>query len=216
MMNNFSIKEINEMKNNLIWSKSEQIESPGCIYFLRYCELPYIKIGYSSKPTPDERMKSYTAPKGVEKVGYFTITNAKKIEKEIHESLAEHRVDGEWFDITKEKVDEIIEKYNAHHRNNIQKALILMQMHDVDELIKIARANERPPVQIAEKETIKDMFIKYNPTNEFTHKKDFLIHYKKRLNKSVAQTYIHFKEEVHLFEEKKDGRIVNIRLRELE
>jgi hypothetical protein len=209
MMDDFSMKEINEMKNNLIWNKSEPIESPGCIYFLRYIELPYIKIGYSSKPTPEERIKSYTAPKGIERLGYFTITNADKIEKEIHESLAEHRVEGEWFDITKEKVDEIIEKYNAHHRNNIQKALMLMQMHDVNELITLTTA--RKLQNISHDIT----FIKNLLLNGTVKKSKIINELEKYYGLSNSMTYKKWKaRKMYInFKEYKVGRTVYIKLR---
>jgi len=184
----------------------------GCVYFFKIVGLSGVKIGYSKELTPTKRLRDFSFPRGYKLLGYFSTVNARLVEQEIHKMLSQYRLNREWFDITEEKVNEIIMTYNANYNNEIQRAIMLMQTHDVNELIEISRKLKRPSVQITEQGTIKDVFIQYNPTNTFTHKKDFLTYCGEILNKSPAQIYRFFSKESHLFEKQNKGRVVKIRL----
>tara|TARA_Y100000592_G_scaffold19164_2_gene29324 strand:- start:6805 stop:7155 length:351 start_codon:yes stop_codon:yes gene_type:complete len=53
-----------------------------------------------------------------------------------------------------------------------------------------------------------------NPENIFVAKREFLLDYQKDKKISQAMTYTRYKTVLHLFEEKKEGRSVFIRLRD--
>tara|TARA_R110002020_G_C15957746_1_gene746281 strand:- start:42 stop:716 length:675 start_codon:yes stop_codon:yes gene_type:complete len=198
----FSIEELNKRIPR----------AKGCVYFFKIVGLSPVKIGYSDELTPEKRLKSFSFPHGIERLGYFSTVNARLVEQEIHKMLSQYRLKGEWFDITEEKVTEIIMTYNANYNNERQRAMMLIQTHDVDKLIEISRGLKRPSVQITEQGTIKDVFIQHNPTNTFTYKKDFLTYCEEILNKSSSQIYRFFRKESHLFEKQNEGRVVKIRL----
>ena len=200
----FPIEELNEMVSG---------RKKGCIYFIRIIGLTPVKIGFSAKPTPEERIKSYASPYGIEIVKYFPTINANIVEKEIHKTLSQYKEKGEWFNVTDEQIDIIVLKYHAKYNTEKTQARILMATEDVPTLIRTLKEKNKQPVQIAEQGTIKETFIRYNPTNEFTYKKGFLTYCGKQLQKSPKRIYDYFKKEEQLFEVDKDGRTVLIRLR---
>ena len=199
----FPIEELNEMVSG---------RKKGCIYFIRIIGLTPVKIGFSAKPTPKERIQNYSSPYGIETVNYFPTINANLVEKEIHKTFSQYKEKGEWFNVTDEQINMIVLKYHAKYNTEKAQARMLIQTENVNELIKISRELKRPSVQITEQGTIKDVFIQYNPINEFKYKKDFLTYCGTTLNKSRSQTYRAFKKEAHLFEVDKDGKTVKIRL----
>ena len=83
------------------------------VYFINTPELgdqSLFKIGWSQDI--NDRLKQLQTGNGFKLNLYnYILTSNKKLEKEIHESLKQHRKQGEWFKITESAVDKIVEQY---------------------------------------------------------------------------------------------------------
>ena len=85
----------------------------GCVYFIRLNGLTPVKIGYSTKSGPQDRLDTIrtSSPFGAELIGFILSSNSKALETALHKELKDVRLHGEWFDITTEKVRSICEKH---------------------------------------------------------------------------------------------------------
>jgi len=92
----------------------------GCVYFIRLTGLSPVKIGYSSKDSPQERLDAIktSAPFGAELLGFVISEHPQKLESKLHRELKDVRLNGEWFDITSDKVRSICEKYMHESQKN--------------------------------------------------------------------------------------------------
>lgn len=101
-------------------------EIKGCVYFFKHIGLSPIKIGYTENLSPFDRFKQFKtyAPFGAEILGFFQTDDPKGIESKLHQQLASHRLDGEWFEISENKANEIIDLYTSKEqvklRNDFQ------------------------------------------------------------------------------------------------
>ena len=104
----------------------------GCVYLIKHRKMEPIKIGYSSSPTPSKRIESMGtyAPFGVELIGWFTHPQAVAIEKKLHKQYAPFRLNGEWFNITKEQAKAIIYSYDNSFPDRAQRALLKQESWD--------------------------------------------------------------------------------------
>src|SRR5690606_33492419 len=86
----------------------------GYVYFLKHNKLPPVKIGMTSNDDINKRICHYntSSPYGVELLGFIETKDFKKIESKIHSLLKDKRLNGEWFDIDRIQVKEIIEKFS--------------------------------------------------------------------------------------------------------
>jgi hypothetical protein len=85
----------------------------GSVYFIKHKGLSAVKVGYSENQNPRERIeasKTYS-PYGVEVLGIIIKENARRIEQKIHKKYSNKRLNGEWFDITLEDVNNEIMIY---------------------------------------------------------------------------------------------------------
>ena len=91
-----------------------------CVYFFKHTSLSPIKIGYSSKNNPMDRFEQFKtyAPFGAEIIGFISTEKAKELESNLHRKLKAFRLNGEWFDISIDKVDELI---NFHSKKEVLK-----------------------------------------------------------------------------------------------
>jgi len=87
----------------------------GCVYFLKHTGLKPIKIGYSSKITPERRFNQFKtyAPFGGEIIGFINDENPILLERILQDRFSKYRLNGEWFDITLKEVEEVISIYSG-------------------------------------------------------------------------------------------------------
>ena len=92
-----------------------KIRKKGCVYFFRHISLEPIKIGYSQNPSPYKRFNQFKtyAPFGAEIVGFIQTEIAKEIESKLHQKYSSKRLEGEWFNITDDEVDNEIKFYSS-------------------------------------------------------------------------------------------------------
>lgn len=97
----------------------------GCVYFIKLNGLSPVKIGFSSSPSPQDRLDAIrtAAPFGAELLGFILTPVAKHLETKIHGDLREHRLQGEWFDISIEKVSSLCQRYISEHQKNEMSAV---------------------------------------------------------------------------------------------
>jgi hypothetical protein len=93
----------------------KEFEKKGCVYFFRHTGLTPVKIGYSSHESPLDRFNSFStyAPYGSEIIGFIITENARDLESKFHKKYSNLRLNGEWFDITKEIAIEEIRIHSA-------------------------------------------------------------------------------------------------------
>lgn len=86
----------------------------GCVYFFKHIGLKPIKIGYSTNKNPIERFERFKvyAPYGAELLGFIRTYEAKILETNLHLKFSSKRINGEWFEITDEDVNECINFYS--------------------------------------------------------------------------------------------------------
>jgi hypothetical protein len=102
---NQEIEKIQQRQQG-ISSKVDKPESHGFIYLIK-SETGHYKIGYSRKLF--DRIKTFEVklPFKVELIHQFPTDDVKQAESELHRYFAASRVNGEWFDLTIEQVQEI-------------------------------------------------------------------------------------------------------------
>ena len=101
-------------KEQIEKSIEERMLSKGCVYFFRHIGFDVIKIGYSLNSSPIGRFKEFKvyAPYGAELVGFIRSYNPLELEQSLHDKYKHKRLQGEWFDMTRETaLNEI--KYNS-------------------------------------------------------------------------------------------------------
>ena len=86
----------------------------GCVYFFKHIGLNPVKIGYSTNESPVIRFDAFKtyAPYGAELIGFIRTLEAKELETLLHEKFSSNRINGEWFEITIDQVNSIIEFYS--------------------------------------------------------------------------------------------------------
>jgi hypothetical protein len=133
-------------------------EKKGCVYFLKHNGLNPVKIGYTQGENPLNRFASFQtyAPFGGELIGFIRSINAKELETKLHKKFTSKRLEGEWFDLTIEEVEEIIKLYSSladiELKNEFQIKFIKEHFEDV----KII--DNKKPITIISKY---DLFLKY-------------------------------------------------------
>ena len=103
-------------------AKKMEIENKlGCVYFVKLNGLAPIKIGYSTNPTPQGRLESFAvgAPYGVELVCFFQSEDAKRHETLLHKRFASFRINGEWFEISKEQARSACEMFMMQKQRDV-------------------------------------------------------------------------------------------------
>lgn len=85
------------------------------VYLLRYVGRKEVKIGMSRSLDPRKRISDYNmySIHGVEVLGVVQCLDSLDIERKIHKEFNHKRIKGEWFDLTKEDVEYIINKYSS-------------------------------------------------------------------------------------------------------
>jgi hypothetical protein len=107
--------------------------SQGCVYFFRHKGLKPIKIGFTKFLSPVSRLNQFNtyAPYGVELIGYVNSKNAYHLEKKLHKKYSKFRLNGEWFDISKEDVLKEIVTYKVE-----KKKVFYIDKYNVENIFK--------------------------------------------------------------------------------
>lgn len=73
----------------------------GIVYFIKSNSNNDIKIGYDTSESGMERFNTLktAASRGLDFVGYIPTDNCPELERQMHEQFAEHRQEGEWFEV---------------------------------------------------------------------------------------------------------------------
>lgn len=104
----------------------------GCVYFFKHKNIEGIKIGYSLDLSPIKRFNQFKiyAPFGALMLGFIESYDAKKLETKLHKKYSDKRMEGEWFNISINEVNDIIDFYSTE--NNIELRSILWQKYSED------------------------------------------------------------------------------------
>jgi len=95
---------------NQVISFIAECKDSGCVYFIKDNGSDSVKIGMSSKSTPNDRFESFLtySPYGGVLIGYIKTKFPYKLEEEIHEKYKNRRINREWFNLSiKESLLEI-------------------------------------------------------------------------------------------------------------
>ena len=94
-----------------VYSLYDSEPTKGHIYLMRDENTTSVKIGFTSKPDIGARQSSLQTgnPGRIEVLGSFRCSS-RKTEKVLHEMFSEHRLRGEWFDLSEHQVDSILDK----------------------------------------------------------------------------------------------------------
>lgn len=89
----------------------------GCVYFVKHKGLSPIKIGYTDNSKPDNRISSINgaSPYGLDFIEYVNCFDARSVESLLHLKYKKQRLNGEWFDINYQDVENEI--YNISNFN---------------------------------------------------------------------------------------------------
>lgn len=88
------------------------MERPGYIYLVRadlgneYVKCPY-KIGFSKTPTIRNKQLGTHMPFSTSLIHVFRVPDMRTAERELHQKYAKQRLNGEWFHLTQEQIEEI-------------------------------------------------------------------------------------------------------------
>ena len=82
-------------------------QEKGCVYFFKHIGLSPVKIGYSTRKSPTSRFNQFKtyAPYGAEMLGFFfNLMSLRRSRAFFMRKYKPFRLDGEWFDISEDKV----------------------------------------------------------------------------------------------------------------
>jgi len=109
MLNDDAIKLIATQQLANVIIKEKEIRYEDCVYLIESGGL--IKIGYSSNFK--SRIKSYkTHNSNLNILGVFQTEKAFNIESRLHKKYKDFRVNGEWFDLPKDVLCELLNYFN--------------------------------------------------------------------------------------------------------
>lgn len=94
----------------------------GYVYFIKHKGLNPIKIGSTISYTPYNRISNYNtySPYGIELLGYIESDNAIELESKLLKYFVDKRLNGEWFDISINDIQSIIEIYKINGINFLE------------------------------------------------------------------------------------------------
>lgn len=114
LLNGFLLNLFNKNKTHIEISL-EKVDVDSCVYFITNCTYKNkVKIGYT-KTSLVQRLSQIQEDVGCALSVYaFYISEAPyKIEQFLHEKYAHKRRNGEWFEFTKEELDEVVGAFQA-------------------------------------------------------------------------------------------------------
>lgn len=111
----------------------------GFVYFFKHNNVDAVKIGYTTNDDLSSRFSAFktSSPYGASILGFIKCSNAPKKESELHQELKAHRLNGEFFEITEEKVNFLINKHSS--TNGLESSTLLK----IEEYVKTLNSIER-------------------------------------------------------------------------
>jgi len=85
----------------------------GCIYIARCGKSRFYKIGFSAEPVSRLSMLQVGSPYELRFVGVFYSSDAFEIERRIQKKYAKYRKRGEWFALSTNKAQEMIDNIST-------------------------------------------------------------------------------------------------------
>ena len=87
----------------------------GLVYFFKHKETNAVKIGYTNKNDISSRFSSFcvSSPYGAEIIGLISTETPLSLEKKLHQKYKSLRLNGEFFELSDEKVRHIVNKYST-------------------------------------------------------------------------------------------------------
>lgn len=85
---------------------------PEFIFFIKQNRLSPIKIGKTNNLDRRIRDLILSSPYGITVLGYIKTINGSDVLKTVHDVFSEYRLNGDWFDISKQDVALLIKQYN--------------------------------------------------------------------------------------------------------
>ena len=212
----------------------------SCVYFIRHKTTTPIKIGMSSKDTPEDRVKAMEtgSPYGIEILGFIITNTAEDLESTLHKKYSKHRLHGEWFDIAEEEVKSVLREHSVSNANSLQmlRAFLVKEKLTPKSVMDIVKwhkqynkEKELPPSVKELKDTTSEKelldyyhqdlstgYIREHYDTGYYKKADWIHRISRSRNKSRATVYRLYEKHSHLFEEVKDGKVSLFRLKEME
>ena len=165
------------------------------VYFFKQNNIDAIKIGRASGESINDRFQSFKtySPFGAEIIGYYECLNSIEEEKRLHKKYAAYRLNGEFFQISKEKAllecklnNTDIEKINTMVLELIQSGIELLYLKE--SLITISKS------LINKKERSEENNVYFNALKlmpKFFKTKDYLIEAEKSgVKQGAAKMYL--------------------------
>lgn len=135
------------------------------VYLFRQKGTNYVKIGMTTKSDFSDRFTSFCtyAPNGGEVVGIIKCTDSRKLEKEIHDLYKHKRLKGEFFSLSKEECDLILNKYKSDENfddvlNNIKITASVFGEEFIIKLNKFIKNYNSPKIGIKDNSDIINLF----------------------------------------------------------
>lgn len=192
----------------------------SCVYFIRHYGTTPVKVGASKHDNPASRVQDFEvgSPFGIELLGFIKSKDAFSLEKRIHAQLQSKNIKGEWYDLSIEEVNNIIDSYTG----NLELAKLgdFLSFHGIlpSEAIKLLRKfHTRMPskskTSLSYKESLLNIYGHSSKESEngWISKSDFVKECMIRLDKSRAQIYRVMGND--LFMTKKKGKRAFIKIR---
>lgn len=193
----------------------EQVNKES-VYLLRYVGRKEVKIGMSRSLDPRSRIADYGmySIHGVEVLGVVQCLDSLIMEQTIHKEFKHKKIRGEWFDLTDEDIEYIINKYSSYEYKKayelfLKKYLDMINVEEFDrKILNIVPLDFitwfKCNINIDERYNKTNLyfnFIEYSNLTELkqTEFKKWLIHYSKHRNieytegRSSKERYIVFK-----------------------
>ena len=87
----------------------------GFVYFFRHKNTTPVKIGMTESETVESRFISFktSSPYGGEILGYIHTKTPREVEAKAHKKFNAFRVNGEFFEINQDMIDNFISKHNT-------------------------------------------------------------------------------------------------------
>lgn len=145
----------NLREQNEILSRGKKIAGKGCVYIVKQVDTTNYKIGITTNYDQRKYQFDVRLPFAIEEVLCYETPFFKQIEKEIHELLAEHRLNGsEFFSLTSDQLDDVIETIPAlHEKIKLETEERKVQAEKLREEKKLAAEQDDEVAETIEEET---------------------------------------------------------------
>ena len=188
----------------------------GCVYFIRHKGTNPIKIGHTSKNNPDDRIKEFEvgSPFGIELMGVILCKHSADMEHTIHDMFKDRNIKGEWYNIDKEDVDDVVRifSYDNISQLNVLRGICITYQITPAKLIDIVKKYEKN-TSVTDKAGCIIPSLSDLPNNDgWCEKQHFIDKMVEINNKGIATIYRYWREFMKdNYEIRKEGKKVFIK-----